>query len=257
MQVCQMFRIFVSLLVLTDTIAFSGNLHTRTSSASNAKRIIKNSILFANQNLYTTQQIPGSELFPIAGSSYVPSGLTKEEWEKIQNKEKSTAKSKELGAWGPRFARSEKPIGDWMVVPNLWTGGFQANKSERNYDASTVKSPDDGGSRQKTLIPAYAFSFLLVECLFTAFSLLQKRKAASLFAAAALRLKRGISLSSLALAKMTAIKVVLSACLTKPIYSLFQQHRDKIQRYPTKTIIMGTLGSTFSLFAFAIRRSLS
>jgi hypothetical protein len=120
-----------------------------------------------------------------------------------------------------------------------------------------VKSPDGGGSRQKTLIPAYAFSFLLVECLFTAFSLLQKRKAASLFAAAALRLKRGISLSSLALAKMTAIKVVLSACLTKPIYSLFQQHRDKLQRYPTKTIIMGTLGSTFSLFAFAIRRSLS
>lgn len=59
-------------------------------------------------------------------SSYVPAGLTPEQYNEIKQKEESELAKKNFGAWGPRFARSIRPEGDWMVMPSLWTNGFQS-----------------------------------------------------------------------------------------------------------------------------------
>lgn len=176
---------------------------------------------------------------------------------KIQKKEKSTLKSKDLGAWGPRFAKSEAPTGDWMVSPNLWTSGFQSKKSENkvNTSAGTMTSPQGERNGRKFLIPAYAYflSFLLVECLFTTFSLILKKRTGSVLAAT-LSVKRGLSFSSAAFAKISALKLVLSACFTKIIASTLLNYEDKMEKTEKRTLILASFGSMMGLFTFALRR---
>ena len=71
---------------------------------------------------------PGEELFPEKGSSYVPSGLSREEYEKIKKDERKKQEKMNFGMWGPRFQQTGTPTGDWMVQPGLWTMGFRANE---------------------------------------------------------------------------------------------------------------------------------
>lgn len=66
---------------------------------------------------------PGSELFPGKGP-YIPSGLSEDEYKTIKQKEEETRRKMNFGAWGPRFKQTEVPDGDWMVMPRLWTNGF-------------------------------------------------------------------------------------------------------------------------------------
>mmetsp|Transcript_18567 Transcript_18567/g.28070 ORF Transcript_18567/g.28070 Transcript_18567/m.28070 type:complete len:268 (+) Transcript_18567:96-899(+) len=62
-------------------------------------------------------------------SSYVPDGLTADQYREMKQEEEKELSKKNFGAWGPRFNRSNRPEGDWMVVPSLWTNGFQAQQS--------------------------------------------------------------------------------------------------------------------------------
>jgi hypothetical protein len=71
-----------------------------------------------------------SALFPRA-STYVPSGLTEDEYRRIKTDEASKFAGLNLGAWGPKLLRSRSggggpPAGDWMVMPSLWTRGYDA-----------------------------------------------------------------------------------------------------------------------------------
>ena len=66
----------------------------------------------------------GAELFD---AEYVPSGLTREEYAALRERERREASRMDYGGWGPRFLRGDRPDGDWMVVPSLWTGGFDSN----------------------------------------------------------------------------------------------------------------------------------
>ena len=63
------------------------------------------------------RQQPGSELFPTKGSSYVPLGLTADEYAKIKRKEKEELAKMNFGMFGPRFAPSSTPGGDWFLTP--------------------------------------------------------------------------------------------------------------------------------------------
>jgi len=69
---------------------------------------------------------PGSELFPPKGSSYVPLGLSPQEYAKIKADEKEAHEKMNFGMFGPRFAPVDTPNGDWFLTPKLWTFGFQS-----------------------------------------------------------------------------------------------------------------------------------
>jgi len=92
---------------------------------------------------------PGDELFPEKGSSYVPIGLSKGEYEKIKKAEDDKLKKKNFGMWGPRFQQSGRPDGDWMVQPGLWTMGFGVNGTKKLNGTKNSKSPD--GKSQHTV----------------------------------------------------------------------------------------------------------
>ena len=59
---------------------------------------------------------------------YVPDGLTLEQYTKIKNDEQAKTRSKNFGAWGPRFKLVDgDPDSNWFNLPSLWTGGYNAN----------------------------------------------------------------------------------------------------------------------------------
>jgi len=212
----------------------------------------------ANNNSFRNTQAPGSELFPEAGSSYIPSGLTKEQYAKIKKKEQTDQKKKDLGAWGPRFAKSERPNGDWMTLPSLWTGGFDGNR--RNNGLGNGNAPGGGaakmdpilmGARVKRLLPIYMLACLLVECVFTAMYLFHKKEAASLFAMAALRLKHGqdaLLFSAAMVAKINGIKLLVAApLLVKPLELLIERCNRRLFWSPRRTMVYSALGSVGSI----------
>jgi hypothetical protein len=178
---------------------------------------------------------PGSELFPDANSSYVPSGLTKEDWDKIQQKENKEQKSKDFGAWGPKFAKSDRPNGDWMVLSGLWTGGFDSNKNgllgrtAQNGDSNVEQG--SSGSRVLRTLPVYTFTYLLIELLFTASYSFHKKEAASLIMTVALKMKRSAAVASISssMMKMSGLKCLLSLALTKPVETMVVKFMNKFQ----------------------------
>ena len=58
---------------------------------------------------------------------YVPDGLTDDEYAAIKKREAEQRKNKDFGAFGPRWSRSTRPDGDWMLMRSLWTRGFDSN----------------------------------------------------------------------------------------------------------------------------------
>lgn len=81
-----------------------------------------------------------AELFPNDGRPYVPSGLTEEEYNRIKDTEAERVSKLNYGAWGPRFKPSGTPNGDWFVVPQLWTSGFQALKKDPSNNIHSRKN---------------------------------------------------------------------------------------------------------------------
>ena len=65
--------------------------------------------------------------------SYVPDGLTLEQYTQIKNDELAKFRSMNLGAWGPRFQLVDgDPDSNWFNLPSLWTGGYNANNNLNN-----------------------------------------------------------------------------------------------------------------------------
>ena len=197
---------------------------------------------------------PGSELFPTAGSSYVPSGLTEKEWNEIKRKERQELEKKEFGAWGPRFARSERPDGDWMITPNLWTRGFNANNNGANLRQGSVnwKLKESGGVKERYSISSsstkgwksnmlrrqlsiYALAYFIVECLCATFYSFHRKAHAALILMAAMKLRKSrdavmmITAPSM-LFQMVGVKLVVSAMLFKPLQSLMMKIQGRFQR---------------------------
>jgi len=73
------------------------------------------------------------------GSGYVPAGLSKDQYAKIQKEEADQTAGKNYGAWGPRFDPSDKPVADdmaWMAMPDLWTGKVPDTDEKVDTDSS-------------------------------------------------------------------------------------------------------------------------
>lgn len=80
---------------------------------------------------------------PPKRTSYVPDGLTQEEYMKIKSDEMAKQQKMNYGAWGPRFKLIDgDPDSNWFNLPSLWTSGFNSNPkgstSSDLGDASTA-----------------------------------------------------------------------------------------------------------------------
>lgn len=75
--------------------------------------------------------VPGYDFFQGDGP-YVPSGLSRQGYEKIRKKEAANQAKMNYGAWGPRFKQTGVPDGDWMVMPALWTLGAVRDNNDNN-----------------------------------------------------------------------------------------------------------------------------
>ena len=102
-------------------------------------------------------------------SSYVPSGLTYDQYQQLKKEEKLKLEKMNFGAFGPRFQQVDTPTGDWMVVPSLWTHGFNANSNNRK-NGGGVGGNNPNSKRRKVqrkiydmtrFMKQYAPSFLL------------------------------------------------------------------------------------------------
>jgi hypothetical protein len=59
-------------------------------------------------------------------TGYIPAGLTKEQYLAMKRNEQKKEEKQDYATWGPRFATTDRPDGDWMVQPSLWRDGFIA-----------------------------------------------------------------------------------------------------------------------------------
>lgn len=205
------------------------------------------------------QSLPGSELFPTAGSSYVPFGMTPEEYAKIKKKESEKLKKMDFASWGPRFAISERPEGDWMVMPSLWTSGYERNTQMTNGSSNAGNLPSQqslpNGKMSasilvmKQLVPIYLLAFLSIELLSTsAYFVMKKKFPQSIIAVSAMQLIKRSSdiarVSSILWSKTTFLKIVLATTLVKPFTIGIDTCYRRFLWSPRRTI-------SFSAFAFS------
>jgi len=116
----------------------------------------------------------GDDTSPKKPDSYVPSGLTRDQYEKIKADELQRKEKMDFGAWGPRFNRSESPPpGDWFTMPQLWTNGSSVRGSELgNSEHSDVNRNFPflcrSLSKIRALLPALILCSLAVEYVLSA-----------------------------------------------------------------------------------------
>jgi len=80
------------------------------------------------------RKIKASDVVPKRQTSYVPDGLTEEQYNKIKSEELAKTQSMNYGAWGPRFKQvsGDPEFWNWFSSPTLWTGGFNSNSANNN-----------------------------------------------------------------------------------------------------------------------------
>ena len=83
---------------------------------------------------------------PSAPRSYVPDGLTAEQYSKLKSEELAARRGKDFGRWGPRFQAQGAPEVGWFNLPSLWTRGFDAN------DDGPTAEEAAGGRRRRGVV---------------------------------------------------------------------------------------------------------
>jgi hypothetical protein len=157
--------------VVTATEGFSSQVRVAQCATSQSSCLAAMMISSSGKEVQ-----PGSDLFP-GKSPYVPGGLSAEEYSKLKKDEANQLKKMNFGAWGPRFKRTDAPDGDWMVMTNLWTNGFN---SQREGVATGKSSSTYGGSESPIVLaarflrskfPALLLSFIFFDTLTTAIAM--------------------------------------------------------------------------------------
>lgn len=189
-------------------------------------------------------------------SPYVPSGMTLEEYQSLKRKEELEESKKNYGAWGPRFARTARPEGDWMVLSRLWTHG-----AVDGPDSSQAPSTGKGRRLKENFVhylPALVLSVVLMDSFLTAVTLY--RSAAELTLPKLLLrglrlrfLKWNVAKWSLAFCKTHCIKM-LAALVATPIID--KHYLTKVNRHKLwskrKTVIVSAAGSMGLLGIWAL-----
>ena len=186
--------------------------------------------------------------------SYVPDGLTPEEYQKIKQQEAERLKKMNYGMFGPRFRPSERPDGDWFLTPSLWTTGFKSNlMSSREKDDMELKGGDRRLERVvnfgKKYLPA---SFLVCTAVHVLFAI-----ATTLFADKMMWRFKQLGLS---IWKVNCIKCLVAGMLTYP-WQLFIERANRrwmwSKRWTVLTATAAMLGVSvlWSLIVVGLPRS--
>ena len=103
--------------------------------------------------------------------SYVPDGLTEEQYRKIKNEELIKQQSMNFGMWGPRFKQTDgdPEFWNWFSSPTLWTGGFASNYNGKNNIGGGSSASDNNGFGGRTIanllvlyLRRYALAYLMM-----------------------------------------------------------------------------------------------
>jgi hypothetical protein len=200
-------------------------------------------------------EIPGSELFPGDGP-YVPYGLSAEQYSKIKKEEEDKMKKMNFAAWGPRFKRSDAPNGDWMVMPSLWTNGFNAPPRPPNGTEKPIV-PTLVGETMYFLgkrFPAFLLGVILLDTLTTGFVMCRTTnltpKQTALFLLRASSLSTGVVTA--ATIKAQAIKLIAAASII-PIMTRVLENTNRRRLWSTRRTIGISIGASIgSLLGLAL-----
>lgn len=193
---------------------------------------------------------------PVVG--YVPDGLTPEQYAKIKKEELDKKKKMDYGAWGPRFSKSGRPDGDWMVIPSLWTSGFASNSNYSNRP--TLGNSNMNGSKTNSslgklahgfrkMLPVYIYNFSLIEMVATTIHVVSNKKIAiSLLSVIVNRIRWQAKINfptsiSVNMIKFTIGKSILALFLVKPCSMIIEKcNRNRSLLWsPRRTMIYGSL----------------
>ena len=190
---------------------------------------------------------------------YVPDGLTPEQYAKIKQQESDRQKKMNYGAWGPRFARSGRPDGDWMVVPSLWTSGFDTNAQYSYGNKSMMMETTTKGVLRlprgfKKYFPLYMYCFAFIETISTALHIINSKLIISLLSIfhQQIRTSASVALSKtnlIAVMKISAVKMLIAGVLIRPCAWIIERCNRRLLWSPRRTM---TYGSSVPLIALLI-----
>jgi hypothetical protein len=181
---------------------------------------------------------------------YVPDGLTPDEYNRIKKKEQEKLSKKDFGAFGPRFLKTGIPEGDWFLMRNLWTTGFQSNpvvKSRANPLSDTNSITP--ASLVLQFFTAYFLSYILVSLGFGARMVIQGPPSSSVRSSLFFMLQSLFccSFANFPPWKLQISKCVLAGILMMPIKKLkeYSKRRYKLSRL---SVMIGSLLVMVSLY---------
>jgi hypothetical protein len=245
--------------VLFCSHAFVSTTSIRSTRICGSRRVVPSRLLVvasaAKQNKQNNDESP---------EPYVPSGMTLEEYQALKQKETLEESKKNYGAWGPRFARSSRPQGDWMVLSRLWTHGTVIGPSQPTTVGGSSKSlaatTTTTTRRILDILPAFVLSIVLMDSLITAMTLYRTATELTLrkiiFTILRLRLVRWNKtkwICSVMFAKIHVIKAVAALFATPLIDTYFLARVNRYKLWSKrKTALVSTIGSMGLLGGWAL-----
>ena len=195
---------------------------------------------------------------------YVPSGLTPEQYAKIKKEELEQKKKMNFGAWGPRFARSARPDGDWMVVPSLWTGGFDSNTQYSNRSTSISNANNKNVvfvvnlmNAMKKVLPIYMVLLFVVEMITS--SVYKSSLVTTMLSQVIQKDFKNafVSIIGAMTLKCTLAKMLVATLLVKPYSLLIERCNRRLLWSPRRTMTISSItSSTVLIISILLRRFL-
>lgn len=178
--------------------------------------------------------------------SYVPDGLSAEEYAKIKETELKKEQAKNYGAWGPRFNQIDgDPDSNWFNLPSLWTTGFNSNSNSlpgTNIEDNNIRNGVTAIARmivtlRRLLLPYLTLlvSAELLEASLTARSILSP------------------ILSRKLLSKYMLIRILIPIIALKPLDLLASKVFGIEDKYRTTKLTVG-VGLVMSVFSLVLRQ---
>jgi len=108
------------------------------------------------------RKLKASDTVPKRQTSYVPDGLTEEQYTKIKSEELAKSQSMNYGAWGPRFKQvsGDPEFWNWFSSPTLWTGGFNSNSA--NYNMANGREKSSIANLIRIYMRRYALAYMMI-----------------------------------------------------------------------------------------------
>ena len=195
-----------------------------------------------------------NQVFGKPSQSYVPDGMDATEYQRLRQAEAAEAARKNYGAWGPRFRQDQRPDGDWLLLPQLWTSGVPDNANTSSNSGYTPNSTSRWYPLRRWL-PAVVLAWILVDVMLTAVQLSFVASQLTVRQALWKALKliiRGKQYLWQTYWKIMAAKITATAALTVPTQRLLDKWAQQTQYSRLRMITMSTLGSLVGLAGYAL-----